>query len=238
MIQHLRRAKLIDAEQFIKVKKSLAMPQNLGETVRGGFLLGTNLETYRFFIENAYVNVLEDKGTIVGFAIILPDILLRNSELWQRKNEINWDNFEAEQFDEKPICYVEQLAVLPESKYRFFGVGLAYLTLLQAFESHEAMFSTIVKEPIFNQASIPFLENVGGKCVGEVNEVLPEFGRLLSRVYFVEREEFRQTTEEHRLIRKVKQQIRSGRAVWGVNNGFCPSMWRKDTNFTADTTIR
>ncbi len=209
---NLRRAKLIDAEQFINVKKSLPMPTDLSETGRGGFLLGTNIETYRFFIENAYTNVLKNEGEIVGFAIILPDILLRNSELWQRKNEVRWDNFEAEQFEEKPICYFEQLAVLPGSKYRFFGVGLAYLTLLQAFESHEAMFTTIVKEPIFNQTSIPFLENVGGKCVGEVNEYLPEWGRLLSKVYFVERKVFYQTTAKHRLINRVKKQIHRDQA--------------------------
>lgn len=205
----LRQAKVIDAEQFLNVKNSLPMPSALSETARGGFLLGTNVETYQFYIENGYVNILEEKGEIVGFAIVLPDILLRNSELWQRKDEIIWDNFDAEQFEGKQICYFEQLAVLPKSKYRFWGVSLAYLTLSQAFESHQAMFTTIVKEPIFNQASIPFLENVGGKCVGEVNEVYPEVGKLISKIYFVERESFRKKTTKHRLIGKVKKQIAS-----------------------------
>lgn len=204
----LRRAKLTDAEQFINVKKSLPMPSDLSEMVRGGFLLGTNIETYRFFIENAFVNVLEDKGKIVGFAIILPDALLRNSEIWQRKNEIRWDNFETVKFEDKAICYFEQLAVLPDRKYRFFGISLAYLTLSQAFANHEAMFTTIVKEPVFNQAAIPFLENVGGKCVGEVNEVYPKVGNLVSKVYFVEQEKFYQETQKHRLLQKVEQQIR------------------------------
>ncbi len=204
----LRRAKLTDAEQFINVKKSLPMPSDLSETVRGGFLLGTNIETYRFFIENAFVNVLEDKGKIVGFAIILPGALLRNSEIWQRKSEIRWDNFEPNTFEDKAICYFEQLAVLPDRKFRFFGISLAYLTLLQAFTSHEAMFTTIVKEPVFNQAAIPFLENVSGKCVGEVNEVYPEVGNLVSKIYFVERQRFYQETQKHRLLQKVEQQIR------------------------------
>lgn len=203
----LRRAELIDAEQFINVKKSLPMPSDLNETVRGGFLLGTNIETYRFFIENAYVNVLENDGQIVGFAIILPDKLLRNSEIWQRKEEIRWEKFDAEQFEDKPICYFEQLAVLPDSKYRFWGTSLAYLTLSQAFANHEAMFTTVVKEPVFNQAAIPFIENVGGKCVGEVNEVYPEVGKLVSKVYFIEREIFKERTEEHKLIKKVRKQI-------------------------------
>lgn len=203
----LRRAELIDAEQFTSIKKALPMPSDINETVRGGFLLGTNLETYRYFIENGYVNVLADNQKIAGFAIILPDILLRNSELWQKKNEIVWKDFDPQRVENKSVCYFEQLAVLPSSKYRFFGISLAYLTLSQAFATHEAIFTTVVKEPIFNQAAIPFIENVGGKCIGEVNEVYPEVGKLVSKVYFIERDVFQQETEKHRLIKKVRKQV-------------------------------
>ena len=205
----LRRAHVSDAESFFRIKKNLPMPGESNETARGGFLLGTNIETYRFFIENAVVNVLEKDENIVGFAIILPDSLLRNSEIWQRKDQIRWENFAVEKFEDKPLCYFEQLAVLPNPEYRFFGVALAYLTLKEAFGHHQAMFATIVKEPIFNQASIPFLENIGGKYVGIVDEFLPEFGNLVSQVYFVDREAFNATVAEHRTIRKLEKQIKA-----------------------------
>jgi hypothetical protein len=205
----LRRARPSDAEGLFRVKKSLPMPTDSSETAHGGFLLGTNIETYRFFIENAYTNVLEKDEKIVGFAIILPDNLLRNSEIWQRKDQIDWENFAVEKFENKPVCYFEQLAILPNVSYRFFGVALAYLTLTQAFKHHEAMFATIVKEPIFNQASIAFLENIGGCCVGTVDEFLPEFGNLVSKVYFVDREVFAETTAKHRIIKKIERQIRA-----------------------------
>ena len=205
----LRRARLSDAEGFFRVKKSLPMPLESHETARGGFLLGTNVETYRFFIENAIVNVLEKDEKIVGFAIILPDNLLRNSEIWQRKDQINWEDFTVEKFENKPVCYFEQLAILPNAEYRFFGVALAYLTLTQSFKYHEAMFATIVKEPIFNQASIAFLENIGGCCVGTVDEFLPEFGNLVSKVYFVDRKVFAEKTANHRIMKKIERQLRA-----------------------------
>ena len=205
----LRRARVSDAESFFLVKKSLPMPLESNETAHGGFLLGTNIETYRFLIENAYTNLLEKDEKIVGFAIILPDVLLRNSEIWQRKDQIRWENFAVEKFENEQLCYFEQLAVLPNAEYRFFGVALAYLTLKQAFEHHESMFATIVKKPIFNQASISFLENIGGEYVGTVDEFLPEFGNLVSKVYFVDREIFNATTARHRIMKKLEKQIKA-----------------------------
>jgi hypothetical protein len=212
----LRRARPTDAEAFIEVKRSLPMPSGLSETAEGGFLLGTNLQTYRFFIENAFVNVLDAGGRIAGFAIILPDRLLRSSQIWQQKDMIRWQNFDPGRFEERPICYFEQLAVLPASRYRFWGISLAYLTLSAAFATHDAMFATVVKEPVFNRAALPLIEDVGGQYVGEADEVYPEVGRLLSRVYLIERDIFRKRTAKHRLFKKVLKQIESaihGKAV-------------------------
>jgi hypothetical protein len=203
----LRRARPIDAEAFIEVKRSLPMPSELSETTGGGFLLGTNLETYRFFIENTFLNVLDAGERIAGFAIVLPDPLLRSSEIWQQKDAIRWDNFDPGRFEDRPVCYFEQLAVLPASRYRFWGISLAYLTLCEAFETHDAMFATVVKEPVFNRAALPLIDDVGGQYVGEVDEVYPEVGRLVSRVYLIERDVFREKTARHRLLKKVRSQI-------------------------------
>lgn len=84
----LRRARKGDESALYRVKKGLPITLASGETTRVGFLLGSSVETYRFFIERALVDVFENKGEIVGFAVVLPDDLLRKSEIWQRKNEI------------------------------------------------------------------------------------------------------------------------------------------------------
>ena len=203
----LRRARKGDEESFLRVKKRLPMPSSPQESARGGFLLGTNVETYRFYIENSYANVLENDGEIVGFAIILPDALLRRSDLWRRKNEIEWENGAPTDLLDKPLCYFEQLAVLPGAKNRFYGVSLAFATLRQAFEKHEAVFATLVVEPVFNPASIPFLESVGASRVAAVDEFLPEFGNLVSAVYSLEREVFAERIGRHRLAAKIIRQI-------------------------------
>lgn len=205
----LRPAKTGDETEFCRVKEQLPMPQAAqNTTTQGGFLLGTNAENYRFFIENAFTNVLEDQGKIVAFAIILPDALVRNSDLWQRKDEIAWQNFDAKKLAEAPLCYFEQLAVLPDSKYRFYGIALAFKTLETAFAAgHAAMFTATVKSPILNLAAVPYLENVGAQVVGTVNENIEGFGNLVSDVYFVERETFARTVAAHRLYRKLKQRL-------------------------------
>lgn len=202
----LRPARKGDEADFYRIKKSLPMPL-VNETARGGFLLGTNVETYRFFIENALVNVLEKEDKIVGFAVVLPDDLLRGSDLWKRKDEIEWEMDEPRDLIEKKLCYFEQLAVLPGVERRFYGVALALVTLREAFETHEAMFATIVLEPVFNRASIAFLESVGGKRVGATKEFYPEFGDLVSAIYSLERETFSEYLSKHPLKNKVLQQI-------------------------------
>ncbi len=120
MTTRLRRAQNGDEAAFYRVKKNLPMPVS-NETASGGFLLGTNVETYRFFIENAFVNVLETNGEIVGFAVVLPDGLLRNSDLWKRKDEIEWAAGEPGDLIEKKLCYFEQLAVLPGAANRLYA---------------------------------------------------------------------------------------------------------------------
>ncbi|MDQ2745665.1 MAG: hypothetical protein M3T96_00175 [Acidobacteriota bacterium] len=209
MTLKLRAARKGDEAEFYRIKKNLPMPSAAIETARGGFLLGTNVETYRFFIENAFVNVLEKAGEIVGFAVVLPDALLRISDLWMRKNEIDWADGEPTDLIEKQLCYFEQLAVLPDTKYRFYGVSLALATLRQAFETHEAMFATTVVKPVCNRASVPLLESVGGQRVGCVNEYYPEFGDLVSAIYLLKREGFTASLAKHPLKAKVFQQIGS-----------------------------
>lgn len=83
----MRQARAGDEAGFYRIKKNLPMPRAANETAQGGFLLGTDIETYRFFIENAFVNVLENENGIVGFAVVLPDDLLRSSDLWKKNGK-------------------------------------------------------------------------------------------------------------------------------------------------------
>lgn len=183
------------------------MPSSPDGATRGGFLLGTNVETYLFYIENAFVNILENDGETIGFAIVFPDELLRQSELWQRKNEIVWENGFPIDLVDRRICYIEQVAVLPELKYRFYGAAVVLATMRQSFETHEAAFTTLVIKPVFNPAAIPFLENVGARKIGTVDEFLPEFGNLVLAVYALERKVFREQIKQHRLTAKLVRQI-------------------------------
>jgi ribosomal protein S18 acetylase RimI-like enzyme len=209
MTLKIRRARTGDEYGLHRIKRSLPMPRAAKETAEGGFLLGTTIETYRFFIENAFVDVLENENETVGFAVVLPDELLRISEIWQRKDEIKWESGKATRLLDKPLCYFEQLAVLPDKNYRFYGVALALAAARQAFQKHEAMFATTVVEPVCNRASIPFLESVGGMRVGIIDEFYPEFGNLVSAVHLLEREIFVANLAEHPLKTRIFQQIRN-----------------------------
>lgn len=209
MTLKMRRARTGDEYGLHRIKRSLPMPRGADETAEGGFLLGTTIETYRFFIENALVNVLEKENETVGFTVVLPDELLRISEIWQRKDEIKWESGEATRLLDKPLCYFEQLAVLPDINYRFYGVALALSAAREAFQHHEVMFATTVVEPVCNRASIPFLESMGGICVGLIDEFYPEFGNLVSAVHLLERRIFIERLDRHPLKTKIVGQIRN-----------------------------
>lgn len=201
----IRKAEIADAEAFLKVKEELKMPL-VDETARGGFLLGTSLEQYRFFIEHAFVRVLEDleKARVVGFSIILPDEVLRASELWQKKELIRWDNFDAVTLENKKISYYEQLAILPDAAYRRYSFLLAFSNAKDVvMAGHDCMITTIVNYPVRNRAALPFLEAIGCRHIGEVEEVYPHVGRVHSDIYFVDKATFGEKINTHPIIKKV-----------------------------------
>jgi len=75
----IRKALISDAEHFMIIKKALPMPKNL-ETATGGFILGTDIETYKYFIANGIVFIAEHIEA-VGFAIILPHEIVTETEI-------------------------------------------------------------------------------------------------------------------------------------------------------------
>lgn len=185
----LRKSISEDAAKFIELKQKLQMPK--GEaTSTGGFLLGTSLEQYHYFIKNDLVFVMEDEGMIAGFSIVLNYETLVGSELWVKKDAIDFPFLPDGFFDDNRIAYYEQLAVLPGAKYRTYGKQLALKNLLEGFKDHDYFFTTVVKEPILNTAPLPFMRAVGFVEVGELDETYPVVGDIKSRIFFLQKEAF------------------------------------------------
>ncbi len=199
----IRVAITADAEHFLAIKKQLPLQIPNSETSSGGFLLGTDIATYRYFIENAYCLVAQSKGDVVGFGILLPDRLLRKSDLWLRRHQVNWE-IDLNGYSAKPICYFEQLAFLPG--HRRLAIALAYHMVLTAFaEGHTLLITTTVRKPVCNLAAVPFLLAAGGHKVGCIDEVYPDIGAILSDLYFLEADVFLAAAKSHPLYDFVQR---------------------------------
>jgi hypothetical protein len=197
MNSKIRLAAVEDAAAFLAIKNELPITRTDGTTTRGGFLLGTDLQTYRQYIEQAYCLVAEVEGEVVGFGIVFGDSMLRNSDVWTRRREAKWF-VDIEKYEKKRLCYFEQLAFLPG--HRKLVIALAYNLVKWVFElGHEVMLTTTVREPIVNLAAVPFIHAVSGIHAGNIDETYPTVGHINSDIYLVESENFFKYTEKHRL---------------------------------------
>ncbi len=189
MSTRLRRATVADVPAFLEIKAALP----LESSEDGGFLLGTSAERYAMMVSAGSGWVVERDGRPLGFAITLPDPVLRASELWRRRHEIEWrGGFELAAAEAESIAYFEQLAVRPEPEARRHAAALALRATLEQFRELGAqrMFTTTVVEPVVNRAALPFLSRVGAQEIGRIEEAYPEVGRILSAVHEVQREVF------------------------------------------------
>ena len=203
----LRRATLADIEAMLGVKSQLSLaPRQPAATsnasalpatntsLAGGFLLGSSADQSAFFIEHANVIVLEDAAqkSLIGFAVTLRDAVLRSTDVWTRRSMIEWSGEAGEQIvwqeiEDKLIGYFEQLAILPARRYKVYAPALAFAALLELLHSnHEHVFTTVVREPVRNLASLPMLKAVGAKHVGYINEEYEFVARILSDVYHLD----------------------------------------------------
>lgn len=180
----LRRAMVTDLDPLLEVKRGLRLDP-ASPAPGGGFLLGASPEAYAFFIERAQVLVLEDAaGHVGGFAVALPDAVLRATDLWARRRSIHWEGGSWDALEGTRVAYFDQLAVRPGRRFRTYAAALAVAALRGLADTgHEHVFATVVREPVRNQASLPLLRAAGARRVGEIDEVYPEVGRLLSDVY-------------------------------------------------------
>ncbi len=151
-----------------------------------GFLLGSSPETYGSYVAGEAVMVAESGGRVVAYSVVLPDALLRRSEVYEKREQAGLDPALLRRLERSRVAYYDQLAALPG--FGPLAVGLAYRHLLRSLEEHDALLATTVVEPVRNVAAVPLLLGVGFQPVGRIDEVYPEAGRVSSCVYAVTRE--------------------------------------------------
>ena len=197
MNSRIRKAIRSDAADMLAIKNQLSFQHVNGTTTTGGFLLGTDLETYESYIEQAFVLLAEQNGKAIGFGIFFHDAWLRQSELWQRRHQVKWQ-VDLPTLESSNIAYVEQLAFLPG--HRKQALLLIYNLVHWAFQtSHNALLTTTVRSPILNLAAIPYILAAGGQQVGDIDEVYPIIGEIGSDIYWVTKENFYRRFEQHPL---------------------------------------
>ena len=182
-MSRIRRATPDDAEAILAVKRALALAPDARDAPRGGFLLGASLERYRALIEAADVWVLDVPGrAVAGFAVLLPEPVLRASELWARREAIRWEAPAGWAAPEERVCYFDQLAILPGA--RMSAPQLALTSLRGALRAgHRHLFATVVVHPVQNTASLALLRALGARRVGSVDEEYEGVGRIVSDLY-------------------------------------------------------
>ena len=160
----LRRAQPADVGAMLEVKQAL----RVGARVRGGFLLGTDAAGYQARIAAGNSWVLAADEAVVGFAVVLPDPAFRGSEVWARRDQVQWTGgWDPASVDVQRLGYFDQLAVRTDVPgARRWGLALAYRAAREHFAAHDALVATTVLEPIRNVAAVPYLRRAGGRAGG------------------------------------------------------------------------
>jgi hypothetical protein len=207
-----------DAAGIFHVKEQIRLPTAVEGEPESGFLLGTSLEQYEYFIAHDDVLVAERTAPqqIVGFTIVLKHESVLHSALWLRAQEVRWNENFFEQFlgmysserdaaQHTHIAYYEQLGFLDDAALRVYAKYLAFASVQRAFQAHDHIFVTTVRYPVVNRAAVPFLRIVGFELVGCHDEVYPEYGRIVSDVYHLERTSFEEKIRAQRFEKFLAQ---------------------------------
>lgn len=194
MKPNIRKSTLDDAHGFVRIKNKLPISKENKYTKQGGFLLGTDYRTYKVYIENGHCLTAIVDDEIVGFGIILPHHLVKNSELWKKRHLVNWSiNFNDIEY--KNVSYIEQLAFLKGN--RKLSVILSYNLVKSVFDSGtDFILTTTVKKPIMNTAAIPYIKSIGGVKIGNIDEFYPTVGTINSDIYLIEKDTFHKKIKE------------------------------------------
>lgn len=179
----LRRAALPDVPAMMAIKQRLRLDPEQ-EPARGGFLLGCSAERYAALVAAANVLVLEIGGEPAGFAVTLPDPVLRASDLWSRRERIRWNAGQAAPPEAESVAYFDQLAVSPGAP-RLHAAALAFAAVRMLAEAgHRHLYATTLRAPVANRAALPFLEAFGARALAVVEEDYPDVGRVVSDLHY------------------------------------------------------
>jgi hypothetical protein len=181
----VRPARVGDVPAMLLTKHALRLDPT--RPAGGGFLLGATAEAYAWYVRHAFVYVLEDDaGAVGGFAVALPDAVLRQTDVWERRREISWEGGGWNALEAARVGYFDQLAVRPQRRFRIYAAVLAVSALRALVDAgHQHVFATVVREPVRNLASLPLLAAAGARRIGQIDETYPEVGRILSDVYHI-----------------------------------------------------
>ena len=206
MSEGLRRATIDDVPAILALRDRLRLRPG-GEDRRGGFLLGCDAERYAAFIAHAEVTVMDRGPGLSGFAIALPDPVLRASEVWQRRGAIRWFDGAGEPPPGERIAYFEQLALDPDAP-RCHGPALALAAATDLLATgHVHLFATLLQAPVRNAASLPLLEAVGARAVGLVEEEYAGIGAVVSALHHLHLPETAATLARAPLWRRLSATV-------------------------------
>lgn len=174
------------------------MPGEAGTTTSGGFLLGTDPETYALYLSVGESLVAEADGKVVGFGLVFGDDLLRASPIWQRRDEAEW-TMDIAPFLDRPLAYFEQLAFI--KGYARQALAVCYHLARRSFDRGTvAMITTTVREPVRNLAAVPYILEIGGVHAGTLRESYPEVGHIVSDIHLMTAAAFYERTRRHRFF--------------------------------------
>jgi len=188
MSRKIRKSTIKDAKHFINIKERLPLGTENNHSEQGGFLLGTNIETYQFYINHGLCYTALVSNEIVGFGIILPNELVKQSELWEKRKTVEW-SVNLSKLENSNIAYLEQMAFL--KGYNKLILILSYNLLQAAFKNGaDYILTTTVKKPVLNLAAVPLIKAAGGKLIGNIDELYPKVGEINSDIYLMEKIKF------------------------------------------------
>jgi ribosomal protein S18 acetylase RimI-like enzyme len=178
----IRAARPGDLAAIVAIKQALVFAPGAGRP-RGGFLLGCPPQRYSALIEAGCVLALDRGGRVDGFAVAVPDALLRASDLWTRRSLIRWRDGERPPPEDEPIAYFDQLALAPWAS-RAGAAPLALAAAARLAEAgHARLYATTLRAPIRNPAALPLLRGFGARVVGSVTEYYEDVGEVVSDLH-------------------------------------------------------
>jgi len=194
MKQKIRKSTLQDAQHFVRIKNKLPLPKENKNTTQGGFLLGTDIDTYKFYIKNGHCLTAIINSEIVGFGIIIPNQLVKRSELWEKRKKVKW-TININDLENNNVSYIEQLAFL--KGHNKLSIVLSYNLIKMGFsKGANFMLTTTVKKPIVNAAAIPYIKSIGGFKIGNIDEIYPGIGNINSDIYLIKKNTFYKKIKE------------------------------------------